>query len=262
MKNALTLFLMAATSLWLPAALAAKPPTKTPFNLSVLPTTALSQGDAAAQTFGTSLLPLTQSLTSRNLNSGLSLEGYTVQQIDPSKINFAVASASRLYFCGENADYHNSIGFNSAGASVDSGTPKLAFLDSSSPTPRTAGDYVDLGTFAAGTNLDFFVISDGASNLGYKLPNDLNKVLSTDATANLDGLVHFYAYAVKDSPYLLLTVEDTYGGGDLDYNDLIFVVDVGAGNVRTFFAAPEPSLLLILGSFTALLLGGSRRRTA
>lgn len=236
----------------------AKP--KTPFGLSVVePLTSISNGDAKAQAFASALLPQAAALTSQSLNAPLTIPGYTLLSIDPAKIDLATQTSARLYFAGENAGYSNSVGYNSAGPGVGAGA-KLAFLDASSPTPRTSGDYVNLGVFNAGTNLDFFVIADGANHLNYTSPGDLSQVLSTDTAANLDGLQHVFAYAVKDSPYLILTFEDTPGGGDRDYNDVILVADLGSANVNHFFGAPEPSLLLALGSFSAVLMTVTGRR--
>jgi len=258
-------FALAASTVLLSAGLAqATPPPAqtTPFNLSVVsPVTAIAAGDAKAQVFASTLLPKAAALTSQNLSTKPAIPGYALLTIDPAKIDLATKSDVRVYFVGENAGYSNSIGYNDAGPGVGAGA-KLAFLSASEPTPRTSGDYVDLGRFNAGTNLDFFVIADGANHLGYTSPDNLDQVLSTDQAANLDGLQHVFAYAVKDSPYLLFSFEDLVGGGDRDYNDVVLVADIGNSNIRRFFGAPEPSLLLALGSFSAVLMTVTGRRRA
>ena len=119
---------------------------------------------------------------------------------------------------------------------------------------------MNLGQFNAGTNLDFFIIADGARNLGYTASKNLNKVFSTDQAANVDNTVHAMAFAIKDTPYLLLSFEDMSVGSDWNYRDSVLVVDIGASNVRRFFGAPEPSLLLALGSFAAVLMTATGRR--
>jgi hypothetical protein len=236
----------------------------TPFNLSIVePVTSISKGDAKAATFASTLLPAVKTVAqSGTIGSKTTVAGYTTQQIDPAQINFATTAQARLYFVGEGADYKNSIGFNDKGASVNSGTPKLAFLNASTPSPLMPGDYVNLGTFNAGTNLDFFIISNGAtsSGLAYTTPANLNKVFSTDTAANFDGKVHAMAFAVKDTPYLLLSFEDMSANSDWNYRDSVLVVDIGTANVRHFFGAPEPSLLLALGSFAAVLMTATGRR--
>ncbi len=234
----------------------------TPFNLSIVePVTSISSGDAKASAFASTLLPAVKTVAqSGTIGSKTTVAGYTTLQIDPAQINFATTAQARLYFVGEGADYKNSIGFNANGASVNSGTPQLAFLNASTPTPLTPGDYVNLGTFNAGTNLDFFVISNGASNPAYTSPANLNKVFSTDVAANFDSKVHAMAFAVKDTPYLLLSFEDMSVSSDWNYRDSVLVVDIGKGNIRHFFGAPEPSLLLALGSFAAVLMTATGRR--
>jgi hypothetical protein len=49
---------------------------------------------------------------------------------------------------------------------------------------------------------------------------------STQRSENLDGINHVvsFAYTVKDSPYLILGFEDLLGGGDRDFNDVLFAV--------------------------------------
>jgi hypothetical protein len=55
-------------------------------------------------------------------------------------------------------------------------------------------------------------------------------VFWTDIDRNLDGIDHVVAFAHVDSPYLLPGFEDLYGGGDRDYNDVLFAVYVGEQN--------------------------------
>ncbi len=82
---------------------------------------------------------------------------------------------------------------------------------------------------------------------------------------NPDGIQHFVSLAVTalaDSPYLLIGVEDLRGGGDQDYNDLVFVLDIGAENVAQLVAAtvPLPSMnLSLLAPLAAWLVWLSRR---
>jgi hypothetical protein len=66
---------------------------------------------------------------------------------------------------------------------------------------------------------------------------------------------------VVGSPFLLIGVEDLFGGGDQDYNDLVFAVDIGAENVARLVAATvplPPSAWAGLG--IALVLAWRRRR--
>ena len=110
---------------------------------------------------------------------------------------------------------------------------------------------MNLGKFDAGTLLNFFLIADGA--------NGGSNVWSTQHSANKDGLVHAVAYTLPGTPYLLIGFEDLYGGGDRDYNDILFTLDIGKGNVE-HLSGPEPSTGLILGGLFALGIAKRRRR--
>lgn len=98
-----------------------------------------------------------------------------------------------------------------------------------------------LGSFEAGTQLDFFLIANGA--------NGGTTTYSTDATTSPDGLTHAISWAPADSPYLLIGFEDLLGGGDGDFNDLLFAVAI-----QPLTTAPEPSTMLLLTSFLLVVL--------
>lgn len=191
--------------------------------------------------------------------------------LDPSKLQLATDSDVRVYFIGEGAGYHNTLGFNTTGGGVESGEPKLIFPDASTKenysaslkpnsgrtpdTPLVPGDFVELGRLAAGTSLDFFVIADGA--------NGGKNVYSTRTSLNPDGINHVvsFAYTEPGSSYLIIGFEDLYGGGDRDFNDLLFAVDIGAANVAALTATPEPGTWMMLGTLTGVV-GWTRRRIA
>ena len=133
------------------------------------------------------------------------------------------------------------------------GNPALIFPDASSPIsaydpaptavrtgsmPLLPGDFVNLGTAGAGSILDFFLISDGA--------NGGRSTFGTIAANNPDFINHVVAFAVADSPYLVLGFEDMLNGGDRDFNDVIIAVNIGMRNVASLTGTPEPSLALIL----------------
>ncbi len=64
------------------------------------------------------------------------------------------------------------------------------------------------------------------------------------------------AYSVGD--YLLLGFEDIIGGGDLDFNDAVFVVDFGKGNLTQ--AVPEPGTMAALLGVTGAGVWMRRRK--
>jgi hypothetical protein len=80
------------------------------------------------------------------------------------------------------------------------------------------GSSVNLGSFAAGTELVFKLLVQQTGDAFY----------TGGGSRNLDGLVH--AALENVAGQVLVGFEDLYGGGDLDYDDLVFAfVNVAAG---------------------------------
>jgi hypothetical protein len=177
----------------------------------------------------------------------------TSLRIDPSLLTLATDSDVRIYFIGEGAGYDNTLGFTSTTgdrslifpeASVNPSYNNATDLTKAAANvnfPLVPGDFVDLGSFEAGAQLDFFLIANGA--------NGGTTTYSTDATTSLDGLTHAISWAPADSPYLLIGFEDLLGGGDGDFNDLLFAVAI-----QPLTTAPEPSTMLLLTSFLLVVL--------
>ena len=229
-----------------------------PFGLEIVDTVKLAGSDVAATAFQADTLPSLRRLLRGDLVSGLSVDGSTAIALDPSKLDLVNAADVRVYFVGEKTRSHNTLGFNTVGGDITSGKPLLIFPDASEGRSRTEsnplrrGDFVDLGALSGGTQLDFFLIADGA--------RDGKNAFSTDLSVNRDGLAHAFTYAVQDSPYLLVGFEDRYGGGDLDFNDLFFAVDVGKDNVAALSGVPEPATILSLAAFAGIVACAKRRK--
>jgi hypothetical protein len=51
-----------------------------------------------------------------------------------------------------------------------------------------------------------------------------------------------------------------FGGGDRDYNDVLFAVDIGAVNLQKLISTPEPSTWAIMFGCIALVMWQARRR--
>ncbi|HEX5972842.1 MAG TPA: DUF4114 domain-containing protein [Gemmatimonadaceae bacterium] len=112
----------------------------------------------------------------------------------------------------------------------------------------TVGDQVDIGPVSSGTEVIFSLFVQTTGQTYYTGP----------ATRNPDGLVHAASSPVTgDGVYTeQFGFEDTYGGGDMDFNDTNFRV----GGVTTS-VTPEPSSLILAASGLGFLgLGGLRRR--
>jgi hypothetical protein len=218
--------------------------------------------DNASQQFIENDLPSLQQSVQQNLGERAEFSFDSSQVLDPSQLSLSNDSEVRVYFVGEGAGYHNTLQYESTGATNQGGTifedasSSVTYLsDSSNPqrtnrAPLLPGDYVDLGSFSSGTSLEFSLTANGA--------NGGNTTFYTDTSKNIDGIDHFVTLAVDDSPYLLLVgVEDLVGGGDKDYNDLVFAIDIGTENVAYLVsqaqsAVPLPSsalsLLGVIGS--------------
>jgi len=124
--------------------------------------------------------------------------------------------------------------------------------------PLQPGDYVDLGKMKGGTTFSPFLISNGA--------NGGTSVFTANANNNSDQIQHFVAMNVTTSAnhsYVLFGVEDLKGGGDRDFNDVVFALDVGAGNARHLGAASVPlpsSVLALAGPMVCCLWTLVRRK--
>lgn len=107
------------------------------------------------------------------------------------------------------------------------------------------GTTVDLGVFAAGTELKFQLHVNNTGDNWYTGP----------ASVNSDGVFHASA-ALDSSHRAVLGFEDIRGGGDHDYNDLQF-------RVTNVSAVPEPSTWgMLVGGMGLLGFMARRRKTS
>jgi hypothetical protein len=239
-----------------------------PFGLDIASPVYQAASDARSADFLKNTLPVLNKLLNQNLREYTSFKNVSSAALDPAKLKLAVDSMARVYFVGEGAGYQNTLGFNTLSSPATSGTPgitktaQLIFPNASSnmagalssstgkertlSEPLQPGDFSDLGSFKAGSSLDFFLVSYGAT--GGK------SVLTANAQRNTDGLQHVVAFASPDSPFLLMAFEDMLGGGDRDYNDVIFALDIGKVNVARLVSAPEPAFWAMLVGMMALVV--------
>lgn len=238
-----------------------------PYGLDIVDKVQIAGSDEASKAFQTSVLPGMLKLVDKNLGEYQTISETIAASIsvDPSRLVLRNDSTARVYFLGEGAGYLNTLGISTTGGGPLSKDAALIFPNASSPTgyygsgklirtdeePLLPGDFVDLGTFKAGTALDFFLIANGA------IGGD--EFFSTTTSLNSDGIVHAVSLAENGSAYLVIGFEDLRGGGDRDYNDLVFAVEIGKANVASL-GAPEPSLAVgaLLGGVA--FFGFSRRR--
>lgn len=189
----------------------------------------------------------------------ISAERQQAQALDPTKLFMKFDHNVRVWFLNEGAGYKNQLGYQTVKDSKETGKGEIfnnvsctngCQLGEGSDGVLDIGDYVDIGKVSAGTQLNFLLRSNGF--------NGGTEVLGgADRSQNVDKLQHLMAYSVGD--YLLMGFEDIIGGGDLDYNDAVFVVDFGKGNL-TSTAVPEPGTMAALLGVTGAGMWMRRRK--
>jgi hypothetical protein len=188
----------------------------------------------------------------------LELKDVGAKKLDPAKLFLQHDHNVRVWFINEGAGYRNQLAYEATKKTeYDKG---MIFSDVSctfgcelgngSSGVLDIGDYVDLGRVNGGARLNFLLKGNGA--------NDANgHIYGADARLNPDKFEHMVAYEYKG--YLLMGIEDLWMGGDKDYNDTVFVVDFGKGNLKTT-EVPEPSAAIALLGVTGAGMMVRRRR--
>ncbi|PZO43928.1 MAG: hypothetical protein DCF17_05175 [Shackletoniella antarctica] len=190
-----------------------------------------------------------------NEASALSKSFLDQYQLDTSKLFWNGVDPVEVYFINEGAGYRNQLFFTANDLDGNQTGGGKIFDDVSSPFsklpnsngPLVLGQGVSLGGFTGPTQLDFLIKSNGK--------NGGTTMLGTNAAANPKGLQHVVAF--EQSGWTILGFEDIVGGGDLDYNDVIFAVRGIQAGAPPAEDVPEPSallgmLVLGVGGFTTL----------
>jgi hypothetical protein len=241
-----------------------------PYDLNILAPVQLAGSDAAAADFQTNVLPGMLDTVQAMLpeHQRLSTSALASLFLDPSNLVLSHDASARVYFLGEGAGYHNTLGISTTGGGPLSPDAALIFpgaaytdgfnggastLERSVNALLTPGDFVDLGNFNAGTALDFFLIANGVGT---------GTFFSTTQSLNQDGMIHAVSLSPSGSAYLIIGFEATKNGGDRDYNDFLFAMNISRPEVQQSMglSAPEPSLALGALLTGAVFLAGSRRR--
>ncbi|MEI8038719.1 MAG: DUF4114 domain-containing protein [Verrucomicrobiota bacterium] len=241
-----------------------------PYNLNIVGPVEIAGSDAAAKTFQTNVLPGLLDTVKQVLPE---YKSHTVADLaaissGASLLKINADSTARVYFLTEGAGNRNTLGISTTGGSPLSPDAALIFPNASSSTgyggsgslvrtsnePLVPGDFVNLGSFKAGTALDFFLIASGATGG--------TDFFSTNSSLNKDGIIHSVTMAANGSTYLIIGFEDLKGGGDRDFNDVVIAVEVTPSIVPHIagIGAPEPSLATGALITCLALLGFTRRR--
>lgn len=204
-----------------------------PRGLGIRDTVRPAASDPASSAFANEALPIINDF----LDGVFEIRGI----IDESSPNLVLEdlvlpsdSKVRVYFINEGTVFHNSLGIN---AKDD---PYLIFPNASSAhsyyqdaesrvtetsesLPLIPGDYVDLGNLNQGDLLDFFLIHDGARR-------EESPIFWPESERNVDHTNHAKFHGVYDENTLIIGFEDSPGGGDLDFNDLVIAVEITPAN--------------------------------
>jgi hypothetical protein len=212
-----------------------------PFGFDIWDQVKLTGSDARAAEFNANYLPYFLQLINTRLGERNDFTARDGFKLDPSKLYLRTASdrTIRIYFVHEGAGYHNTLGLSKTLA----GSPEMAagkllfpnasFRGTNSTAARTiseplrVGDFIELDNGAPGLQLDFFLIANGAKGG--------QNVWFNDRELNWDGKQHVVAFLMPNTPYVLIGFEDLPHGGDLDYNDCLFVIDIGETNAENLF---------------------------
>lgn len=248
MKKSLGLVLMLVATTWSTMHEACAQAAKNPFNLPKYTAVQKAKSDTRSTQFANQVMPTFQQFIDKSLKEASQFKVAPDYVLDPTRLYLPLTTLQpvRVYFVHEGAGYRNQLGVSIVDAGhgrsgsstlIDPLTQgKLIFDDASFEVTQikdkkgnvtsqsgglTAGDFVEIGTIQAGKQVDFFLCSDGA--------NGTKNLLRNFPELNSDKLQHVIAVYFKDTHpgYVMIGFEDIVGGGDLDYNDTLFVIDFG-----------------------------------
>lgn len=248
-----------------------------PHGLPLYDTIQKAGSDRKAARFQRDALPKLIVSASQTFNQENIAEHFADVVLDPQRLMVTETTRVRVYFVGEASGYRNAVGINLSGLGIEEGEPKLLIPDETcrlklyeaaaqvaGDPPRLAmapfgerteefplhpGDFVDLGRIPAGTRLNFFLVSP-----------DEGRVYTPMPEANPDGIPHMVALAVDDSPYMVISFEDMYMGGDRDFSDCVLAVEMSRYNIQALLGHIDPwrraKQLGLLAAVLALVAGG------
>lgn len=158
-------------------------------------------------------------------SSAIATEGYSDVPASDNKLYVATAGEVFLTFIDKDAAFSNDLFLVGQDNRI---------LNNQTAVPNTT---LSLGTFAANTLLTFKMT---VSNTGFSF-------FTGDASSNPDSFMHAVYVSDAGKP-LVVGFEDIFGGGDRDYNDLVF-------SLTNVYAAAGPSPVPEPESYAMLAAG-------
>lgn len=162
--------------------------------------------------------------------SAINLDELNSRKLNANRLTLTEAvNDLKIYFIHEGAGFRNQLKLTMTGGTSQEG---FVFVDGSQgggAEQLRKGDYVNVGNVAAGTTLDFALLANGYQN-------DNFHTYYANVALNPDRLQHVMAYEYQG--YLILAWEDLYNGGDKDYNDIVFAIDIGETNLDNIPTEP------------------------
>ncbi len=226
--------------------------------------------DSASEAF------LTTTLQSMSDFAGGGFSDGSWTALNPSSMTLSSPADLRTYFVGSDTSFQNSLGFYTTPGGINASDAALIFPNATTHSshgasqgqagarpphaPLLPGDFVQLGSFDVGTQLDFFLIADGARSNG--------SVWYTDPSLN-GGVERAVAFAQAGNPYVLVGFEDGADGQAADYRDVLFAVYLGESNTSGFLGGglpgqgvpvPEPGLIWLMVAGCGGWLHRARRK--
>lgn len=250
---------------------------KRPHGLPIYDTVKMAASDWKSARFQREALPELILAASQKFNKENIAENFADVVLDPQRLVITESTKVRVYFVGEASGLSNAVGVNFSAVGIKEGDPKLLIPDESSSIdlyraaalvegepprlpmepfgertqaqPMRPGDFVDLGRIEAGTRLNFFLVSGQEGRVYTPVPE-----------ANPDGIPHMVALAVEDSPYMVISFEDLYQGGDRDFSDCVLAVEMSHYNIEALLGRIDPwrraKQLGLLIAIIAVVVGG------
>ncbi|MDX2215602.1 MAG: DUF4114 domain-containing protein [Oculatellaceae cyanobacterium bins.114] len=169
----------------------------------------------------------------------INLSSSNLWLIDSSHLFLNNTYAPRIAFLNEGAGYQSPVKLTATGATNGGATvfQNLSGSNSILPSanaPLKLGDWVQISTIQAGTQLNLSVIPNGVSQ-PKNTPLSTDPSLNPVSVYNPNSPVFWTAYADPSAtrPLIILGYEDIWGrSSDNDFNDGILALDVGPDNFR------------------------------